>query len=106
MPAHVVCCITVGRTTRFRDSMTFRTRSKPDIFPGGHITSLLKVFFTTNTTLRNGPGKEHQGLPIFFSIPSKNMLGILKGYLGYLGYSRPMEDLGLSQHRGQFPNQF
>ena len=21
------------------------------------------------------------------------------------GYSRPMEDLGLSQHRGQFPNQ-
>ena len=62
--------------------------------------------FATNTTLRNGPGKEHQGLPIFFSIPSKNMLGILKGYLGYLGYSRPMEDLGLSQHRGQFPNQF
>ena len=45
VPARVVCCITVGKTTRFRDSMTFRTRSKPDIFPGGHITSLLKVVY-------------------------------------------------------------
>ena len=69
-PTPVVCFIIGQKNTRFRVSVTFRTRSKPDICPGGDFTSLLKLVCCKHNS-EIAPGKEHHGLPILGAYPER-----------------------------------
>lgn len=57
------------RNTKVRDSIPFITiSSKPDICPGTRL-------FAVNTTLREGLGKEHQGLTFLAYLRLCRVLG-------------------------------
>ena len=73
-----------GGNISFRNSVTFiAVRSKLDIFQGDTLPHLSRLF-ATNTTLRNGPGKEHRGLRTFWQNQKKKKksAGVLRAHGG------------------------
>lgn len=85
-----------GRSTRFRDSMTFISiRSKPDICLRGDIRSFLKVLCYKHNS-EKWPSERAPGPCNFF------FLHILQKVQGYSG---PMKEY-LSKHKEYFPTQF